>query len=82
MKKNIIIRVGDGELLPTSRKRFKPMTAKELEATIRAMYPTMKSFCFEKDGYVCAINDTLLDSGDYDIEIDTAENTVAGKFTY
>lgn len=75
-KKVIFIRVGDDEL-PTTRKRFKPMTAKDLESTIRAMNPTMKSFCLKIDGYVCAVNDTLLDSGDYDIEIDTAE--IAGN---
>ena len=70
--KIIPIRVGISEL-PTSRKRFKLMTAKDLESTIRAMYPSMNYFSLEKDGDICAINDTLLDSGDYTIEIDIAE---------
>jgi hypothetical protein len=33
----------------------------------------MNYFSLEKDGDICGINDTLLDSGDYTIEIDIAE---------
>ena len=80
--KVILIRIigdgdGDGEPLPNSRKKFNPMSAKDLEATIRYMNPTMDAFTLEKNGCICAVNDKTLESGDYNIEICTAE--VAGN---
>ena len=70
-KKIIPIRVGDDELLSdNTRERFNPTTAKELKTTIQGMNPTMSSFCLRKNGSVCALNDTNLEFGDYDVEID------------
>jgi len=78
----ILIRIigdgdGDGEPFIDSRKLFNPMSAKDLEATIRYMNPTMNAFALEKNGRICAVNDKILESGDYSIEIRTAE--VAGN---
>eukprot|EP01036_Dinobryon_divergens_P036525 gene36525-47580_t len=52
------------------------MSAKDLEATIRYMNPTMNAFALEKNGRICAVNDKTLESGDYCIEIRTAEVAV------
>ena len=45
------------------------MTPKELKTTIQGMNPTMSSFCLKKNGSICALNDTNLEFGDYDVEI-------------
>jgi hypothetical protein len=78
-KKNIPVRLVDGEFLSdnNARLRFNLMTPKELQTTIHGMNPTMSSFCLKKNGSVCALNDTNLEFGDYEVEIDVS--SVSGK---